>query len=131
MDGFVTARKSGDGGVDGRLYFDLPRERDLQSMVIEVKGGANVGIGVVRDLRGVLERESAEMAGLIVMEDLGNRKRNNFAKEMVMAGDLDVPGISCQRMQMLTVQEILAGKRFLTPSVARSKGLAQPSLPIG
>ncbi len=131
VDGFVTARKSGDGGVDGRLYFDLPGERDLQSMVIEVKGGANVGIGVARDLRGVLERDSAQMAGLIVMDDLGDRKKANFAREMAQAGDMDALGMKYARMQMLTVQEILDGKRFLTPSVARGKGLAQPRLPIG
>ncbi len=43
----------------GRPYFDLPDGRDLQSMVLEVRGGANVGTGVMRDLRGVLERETA------------------------------------------------------------------------
>ena len=40
-------------------------------MVIEVKGGDSVNIGVVRDLRGVLEREDALLAGLIVMKGLG------------------------------------------------------------
>lgn len=130
VDGFVTTRKGNDGGIDGRLYFDLPDERDLQSMVLEVKGGANVGIGVVRDLRGVLERETAQMAGLIVMDGLGDIKTRNFRAEMARAGDLDVLGVKYARMQMLTVQEILDGRRFLTPSVARGKGQAQPSLPL-
>ncbi len=131
VDGFVTTKKGSDGGIDGRLYFDLPDRNDLQSMVIEVKGGANVGIGVVRDLRGVLERETAQMAGLIVMDEPGKVKSRNFASEMAQAGDLDVLGVRYPRMQMLTVQEILDGKRFLTPSVARGKGEAQPSLPLG
>ena len=131
IDGFVTAKKGSDGGIDGRIYFDLPDEEALQSMVLEVKGGTNVGIGVVRDLRGVLERDTARMAGLIVMEELGKVKSRNFAKEMAHAGDLDVMGVQYPRMQMLTVQEILDGKRFLTPSVARGKGERQPSLPLG
>ncbi|MDE0346945.1 MAG: DNA methyltransferase [Boseongicola sp.] len=131
VDGFVTTKKGSDGGIDGRLYFDVPDKKDLQSMVIEVKGGKNVGIGVVRDLRGVLERETAQMAGLIVMDELGDVKTRNFAKEMAQAGDLEVRGMPYARMQMLTVQDILDGKRFNTPSVARGKGLRQPKLQLG
>ena len=128
VDGFVTTKRSADGGIDGRLYFAMPQEsphaRDpLRSMVLEVKGGANVGIAVVRDLRGVLEREEAELAGLIVMEPLGPTKERNFRREMAQAGDLEVHGHQYARMQVLTVQEILDGKRFFTPSVVgRSAG---------
>ncbi len=131
IDGFVTSRKTADGGIDGRLYFSLPSDRDLKSMVLEVKGGRNVDISVVRSLRGTLEREGALMAGLIVMHDLGPRKTNNFKKEMQEAGDMNVLGVQYPKMQILTVAEILAGKRFLTPSVARGKVVAQPSLPLG
>ena len=131
VDGFVTARKSGDGGVDGRLYFAMPQqdawERDpLRSMVIEVKGGANVGIGVVRDLRGVLEREEAEMAGLIVLQEPGEKKRASFGRKLAAAGDLEVHGTSYPRMQLLTVSEILEGKRFSTPSAVGRGSRQQP-----
>ena len=129
VDGFVTNRKTNDGGIDGRLYFSLPEHKSLQSMVLEVKGGKNVNIGVVRDLRGVLERDDALMAGLIVMEDLGQRKRANFEREMAEAGDLEANGVSYPKMQMLTVPEILAGERFITPSVAKGKSATgQPDL---
>ena len=135
VDGFVTTRRTGDGGIDGRLYFAIPQqsatERDpLRSMVIEVKGGHNVGVGVVRDLRGVLERDEAEMAGLIVMHDPGDRKRASFGREMAAAGDLDVMGMPYPRMQLLTVAEILEGKRFKTPG-AVGRGAAQSALPLG
>ncbi len=130
VDGFVTSRKSADGGVDGRLYFDTGG-KSLESMVVEVKGGANVGISVVRDLRGVLEREGAPMAGLIVLEELGERKLRNFRQEMAQAGDLNVNGILYSRMQMLTVSEILEGKRFEMPSIARARGEREPQLPLG
>lgn len=66
MGGFVTAHKTADSGVDGRLYFDIGG-KTLESMVLEVKGGGNVGISGVRDLRGVLERENVLMASLIVL----------------------------------------------------------------
>ena len=131
VDGFVTARKSGDGGIDGRLYFAMPQEdaweRDpLRSMVIEVKGGTNVGIGVVRNLRGILEREEADMAGLIVLDEPGEKKRASFGREMASAGDLQVHGTTYPRMQLLTVAEILEGRRFMTPSAVGRGSRQQP-----
>ena len=131
VDGFVTTKKTADGGIDGRLYFSLPGQVDLESMVIEVKGGKNVNVEVVRSLRGTLARDQAQMAGLIVMNDLGERKTKNFHREMQEAGFLDVNGVLYPKMQLLTVADILAGKRFLTPTVAKAKMVAQPSLPLG
>ena len=118
VEGFVTTRRSADGGVDGRLYFAVPHARDLQSMVIEVKGGANVGINVLRELKGVLDYDDALMAGLIVMQPLGPAKQRNFDRFMGQAGTLEILGIEYPKMQILTVGEILEGKRFKTPSIA-------------
>ena len=39
VGGFVTARKTQDGGVDGRLYFPSGEGNDLKAMKLEVKGG--------------------------------------------------------------------------------------------
>ena len=130
VDGFVTTRRTGDGGIDGRVYFYMPDDRDLQSMVLEVKGGKNVNITVLRDLRGVLENDDALMAGLIIMEPLGVAKERNFKKLMAGAGDLEVHGMHYPRMQLLTVEEILEGKRFATPNVAAGRREAQPRLPV-
>ena len=131
VEGFVTTRRTGDGGIDGRLYFAMEntgaqRRDPLRSMVIEVKGGKNVGIPVVRDLRGVLEREEAEMAGLIVMDDPGDRKRTSFGREMAAAGDLEHYGVKYPRMQLLTVPEILDGARFQVPSLVARDQAALP-----
>ena len=128
VDGFVTTRQTADGGIDGRLYFAVPGEDDLQSMVLEVKGGANVGIRDLRALKGVLDDDDALMAGLIIMEPLGDRKASNFAKFAASAGTLDVLGMAYPRLQILTVPEILDGRRFHTPTVA-GRHEAQPVLP--
>ena len=125
VDGFVTTKRTSDGGIDGRLYFGLPNNRDLSSMAIEVKGGKNVGIKEVRELSGVLGNDVALLAGLIVMEPPGPTKERNFKREMLKAGDLNVMGVKYARMQLLTVPEILEGKRFHTPGVV-GRGLAQP-----
>ena len=128
VDGFMTTKRTADGGVDGRLYFSMPNQRDLRSMVIEVKGGKSVAIESLRALRGVLETGVAELAGLIVMDPLGDAKVRNFRRFMAEAGDMDLMGVKYPRMQMLSVPEILEGKRFVTPSVA-GRGLADPRLP--
>ena len=128
VDGFVTTRQTADGGIDGRLYFAVPDERDLQSMVLEVKGGANVTIRDLRALKGVLDADDALMAGLIIMAPRGDVQTRNFEQFAASAETLDVLGVSYPRLQMLTVPEIIEGKRFHTPTVA-GRHVAQPVLP--
>jgi len=128
-DGFVTTKRTADGGIDGRLYFAISGDRDLQSMAIEVKGGRNVSIYDLRALSGVLDNDAAVMAGLIVMEPLGTTRERNFHRFMAGAGDLDVMGVKYPRMQMLTVDDILDGKRFRTPRVV-GRGDGQQNLPF-
>ena len=128
VDGFVTAKQSADGGIDGRLYFDVPDERDLQSMVLEVKGGANVSIRDLRALKGVLDTDAAFMAGLVTMRPLGTVQTRNFQRFMGEAGTLNILGIDYPRLQMLSVEEILDGRRFKTPTVA-GLHVPQPRIP--
>ncbi len=128
VEGFVTTKRSADGGIDGRVYFAVPDAQELQSMVVEVKGGKNVGIGVIRELKGVLDYDTALVAGLIVLEPLGNVKARNFAKFMGEAGTFTILGIEYPRLQILTVEEILEGKRFQTPTVQGRHEL-EPRLP--
>ena len=119
VEGFVTTKRSADGGIDGRLYFAVPHARDLQSMVIEVKGGANVSIRDLRALKGVLDYDTALMSGLIVMQPLGTVQQRNFDRFMADAGPPEILGIEYPKMQLLTVAEILDGKRFATPTGSR------------
>ncbi|MBC6429131.1 MAG: hypothetical protein GDA55_07910 [Cellvibrionales bacterium] len=127
VDGFVTAKRTADGGIDGRLYFDMPGQRDLQSMILEVKGGKNVSIADFRALHSVLEREEALMAGLITMEPLPDRQKTNFLKLAAQAGDLEMPGSirHYPKLQILSVPEILEGKRFATPTPMGKSGSLQ------
>ncbi len=130
VDGFPTTKRTADGGIDGRLYFSIPNAKELQSMAVEVKGGKNIGINVLRELRGTLDNDMALMAGLIIQETLSKTKERNFRRFMATAGDLDVLGVKYPKMQILTVQDILDGKRFVTPSVA-ARGEKEPVLPLG
>ena len=119
VQGHATNKRTADGGIDGRIFFTLATNQKHSSMVIEVKGGSNVDISVVRSLRGVLEKDdnACEMAGLIVLEELGERKKFNFMREMAAAGTLKDGDREYDRMQMLSMSEILSGKRFDTPYI--------------
>ena len=37
VDGFVTTKRTADGGVDGRLYFDVPDEKDRRAWPLRSK----------------------------------------------------------------------------------------------
>jgi hypothetical protein len=115
VDGFVTSKRTADGGIDGRLYFDVPGNPDIQSMVLEVKGGRNVNIADLRALKGVLDNDEALLGGLIVLHPLGVHKARNFNKFMADAGLLKIGPAHYPKLQILTVAEILEGKRFETP----------------
>ena len=129
VDGFVSTKRTADGGIDGRIYFPLnPEAKDLESMAVEVKGGRNVSIEALRALRGVLERDEAVMAGLIILHPMGDQKARNFRRFMAEAGTLEAEGRKFERMQMLTVTEILDGNHFNTPGAA-GRGLAKPVIP--
>lgn len=127
VEGFCTSKRSADGGIDGRIYFELADLKELQSMVVEVKGGKHVTIQALRALRGVLDSEDAMMAGLITMNPLGKIQERNFRKFMAEAGDLVVHGRPYARMQLLSVPDILEGNQFDMPNIAGRHEL-QPSL---
>lgn len=115
VDGFVTAKRTVDGGIDGRLFLDVTGEKSLQSMVLEVKGGTNVTIADLRALHSILERKDALMAGLIVMYPLGDRKMQKLMAEVGGLEILNDAG-NYPRMQILSVPDILEGKQFTTPA---------------
>lgn len=70
------------------------------------------------------------MAGLIVMEPLPRRKLKSFHQFMAATGDLDMfqTPLPYPRMEVLSVPEILDGKRFETPTPMGRTQTAQPDL---
>ena len=130
-DGFVTTKRTADGGVDGRIYFAVPDTKELQSMTVEVKGGVNVTIESLRALKGVLDYDNALMAGLIIREPLGAVKDRNFNRFMADAGTIELWGNEYPKMQILTIEELLEGKRFATPTVVgrHTQSPRMPGLP--
>jgi len=111
----VEQKKGADKGIDGRLYFhdeaDTEKTKTKQ-IVISVKSG-KVGVKDIRDLRGVLEREKAQIAVLISMEE----PTKQMCAEAVGAGFYQSPWGKHQVMQILTIEDLLKGKKIDYPDV--------------
>jgi site-specific DNA-methyltransferase (adenine-specific) len=58
-------KRGADSGIDGWRYMASADRNRVARAVVSVKGGENVSVQMVRDLRGVIEREKAE-AGLFL-----------------------------------------------------------------
>lgn len=120
-------KKGADQGIDGRIAYKNGPYGDGH-IIISVKGGENVGVGMVRDLRGVIEREDAEMGILVSLTPptapmITEAARAGFVKESAHG--------RLPRLQVVTVAELLEGKppampRIPRPEISASKRRASP-----
>ena len=108
----VEEKKGADKGIDGRLFFHDEADRTKQ-LVLSVKSG-KLQAGYVRDLRGVLEREKAEIAVLISMQ----KPTGLMRAEAAAAGFYESPwdGERYPRLQIVTVAELLDGRGIDFPA---------------
>ncbi len=123
--GFVSAKYSGDLGIDGRIYFEA--RNTLSSMVLSVKGG-KLAPAYMRELHGVMEREeSALMGGMICLQP----PTKGMISEAASAGTITYHGKEYPKLQIRTIEELLAGKGFDTPSQVQTLNwIKQIPLPL-
>ena len=107
----VEQKKGADKGIDGRLYFhdDEPMQKTKQ-VIFSVKAG-KTNVSHVRDLRGVVERENAEIGVLISMHS--NTK--DMRAEAAAAGFYESLWGKHPRLQLLTIGDLLRGVRVDMP----------------
>ena len=113
--GLVHARpteqkKGADKGIDGRLYFHEGDTSQTKQIVISVKAG-KLHAPYVRDLRGVMEREQAEMSVLLSLEEPTAKMRTEAAS----AGFYASAWGKHPRLQIVTVGELLDGQKLDAP----------------
>jgi site-specific DNA-methyltransferase (adenine-specific) len=103
----VEQKKGADKGIDGRLYFhDDAKSGQTKQVIFSIKAG-QTSVPHVRDLRGVIEREKAQIGVLITME----APTKPMKTEAAGAGFYDSPwGSRHPRLQILTIEELLGGK---------------------
>lgn len=97
-----------DRGIDGKLFFYDYGDEQPKEVVLSVKSG-HPKVADVRDLRGVLDRESATLGALILLES----PTREMVREAASAGFHESPWGRCPRLQLLTIGDLLAGKSRL------------------
>ena len=112
-------KKGADKGIDGRRIFHDEGPMKAKQVILSVKAGQNIGVGMVRDLGHVVQREGAAIGALITMQ----KPTKPMREEAAEAGFYDSPyGGRYPRLQILTVGELLAGERLKFPHVEGMDG---------
>lgn len=108
----LEKKKGADRGIDGRLYFHDEKGGSTKQIILSVKAG-HVQSAYIRDLRGVIEREKAQIGVLISMES----PTKPMIKEAAEAGFYTLPGFidKYPRIQILSIAELLVGKKIEYP----------------
>jgi len=99
-------KKGADRGIDGNVFFHNG-PYGTGRIIVSVKGGEHVGVQMVRDLRGVIEREEAEMGVLITLAD----PTGPMKTEADSAGFVRKSAHGrLPRIQILTIEDMLADR---------------------
>lgn len=107
----IEQKKGADKGIDGRLYFHDHPKRRAKQVIISVKSGS-VSVRDVRELRGVVMRESAAIGALITL----NKPTKPMKTEAASFGFYESPwNTRHPRLQILTVEQVLGGQKIDTP----------------
>lgn len=107
------------GGPDWRAGCRRPGEGESKQIILSVKSG-HVSVRDVRDLRGVIERERAEIGVLITLEE----PTKPMETEAASAGFYKGPGSQANpsgnypRLQIRSIAELLDGKGLQIPPSA-------------
>jgi len=113
VDGQPNEKQVGDKGIDGRIRFHADKDQ-IGTAVVSVKGGHQVNPAMVQSLIGAMRQAHAEMGVFISMT-----KPTAGMKEVAdKSGTYTHPitGNSFPRVQIITVAELLAGKRPQMPT---------------
>jgi len=92
-------KKGADRGIDGNIYFGKTARA-----IVSVKAGDNVSVAMIRDLRGVIERENAEIGIFLTLTP----PKRTMTAEAAAAGQYQMDGFDpVPRIQIVTIEDAL------------------------
>jgi site-specific DNA-methyltransferase (adenine-specific) len=104
-------KKGADRGIDGELFFPNGPGRPYGRLLTSVKGGRNVNPAMVREFRGVIEREKADLGLFICLEP----PTPEMAREAIGAGFGNVVHGRIPRLQVVSIRDWFDGRRPALP----------------
>jgi len=113
VNGTPNEKHVGDRGADGVIRFVTDASGGTGRAIVSVKGGKQIGPHFVRDLLGTVETQKAEMGVLVTL----TKPTRGMIDAADHAGTYLWP-VNSQRfpkIQLVTISELLAGKRLQSP----------------
>ena len=114
LDGIPSKHRSGDRGIDGRLYFKDDSDGPLRQILVSVKGGKLKG-NFVRELQGAVARERAPMGILFTLHKPSKQMLRDAASSGVYACSSGM----YPKIQIITVENVLSNGRLDLPPIQR------------
>ncbi len=99
---YRDGKKGADGGIDGLIYFK-PDGKETKAAIVSVKGGGNVGVAQIRDLRGTIERLQEPMGVFVTLTP----PTAPMEREAASAGLYDTGFARVPRIQIMTIERLL------------------------
>lgn len=103
---FGGKKKGADSGIDGLIYFK-PDGKKTEKGIVSVKGGANVGVAMIRDLGHVVDREKTKIGVFITLAE----PTGPMTTEAVKAGFYETEYGKFPKLQILTIADLFNGKK--------------------
>lgn len=115
--GSKKGKKGSDKGIDGVINFIDDKTYKPKRILVQVKSG-HVKSGDIRDLKGTLDREKAEMGVFITLDPA----TKDMKTEATTAGFYHSPGWNKDypRLQILTIEDLLRGGEGDMPPFSQS-----------
>ncbi|PNE11678.1 MAG: site-specific DNA-methyltransferase [Beijerinckiaceae bacterium] len=110
---YREAKIGPDGGIDGNIFFNNG-PYGTGRIIISVKGGENVGIGMIRELSAVVNEQEADMGILVLLKEPTGPMVSfaNGAGFVRKSAHGRLP-----KLQIMTVAELLEGTRPKLPAL--------------
>ncbi len=113
-------KKGADKGIDGIRYFkDFDKKTHhpvTEKIILSVKGGEDVGVGMIRDLAHVIDREKAKMGLFVTLAE----PTGPMVTEALSEGYFEASNGKYRKLQIITVEDLLGGKKPDLPPIDSS-----------
>ena len=116
-------KKGGDRGIDGEIFFPNGPGRPYGKILTSVKGGDKLNPGMIRDFKGVLDREKAEMGLFICLR----QPTAGMKSEAAQAGFADIVHGRMPRLQIVSIEDYFEGRMPQLPPLPLPSTSSSPA----
>jgi len=109
-------KKGADSGVDGYIYFFDDTSGKAKKVIVQVKSG-HVSVSQIRDLKGTMKGENAEIGAFITLKE----PTRPMIEEAISAGFYEpelLQGKKYPKIQILTIEELFEDRQLKYPRIS-------------